>query len=109
MLLATDIKPRRDGTVTVHGLDGQTYTFAGEAMQCDISHEPTLVHLLRLEGFFPLGEADEDEALRLIGQRAPDEDADATEDDDAQDADPNAPPVETLTEPKPGRKPRKAS
>ncbi len=107
MLLATDIKPRRDGTVTVRGLDGQNYTFSGEAMQCEIGHEPTLVHLLKLEGFFPLGEADEDEALRLVGQQADDEDGEQADDD--EDSDPNALPVETQTAPKPGRKPRKAA
>lgn len=112
MKLQTTIKPRRNGTVNVMGLDGKTYTFAPDdagELVCDIDHDPTVAHLLKLRDFEPadLGDFTAAEAM-LKGAAAGDADDDADDvpdaDDDAPGADDEAPagglPVEANTPPK---------
>lgn len=124
MKLQTSIKPRRNGTVNVAGLDGKTYTFVADdtgALVCDVDHDPTVAHLLKLRDFEPadLGDFGAAEAM-LKGAAAGDGDDDS--DDDVDDDDPeDAPgaldeapagglPVEANTPPKarPGKGGKKA-
>lgn len=89
MKLSTEIKPRTDGTVRVQGEDGQTYVFKGEELECEIADEATVKRLLGLGTFFPASDADHEAALALMD--------DDIEDDGGEDdqADPDAPPIET--------------
>lgn len=68
MKLQTSISPRRDGTLSVTGLDGQKYAFTkgedGELVG-DVADEPTVAHLLSGGMFFPADPADFDVALGL--------------------------------------------
>ena len=120
MKLQTTIKPRRNGTVNVMGLDGKTYTFAADdagELVCDIDHDPTVAHLLKLRDFEPadLGDFTAAEAM-LKGAAAGDGDDDADDDgpEDAPGALDEAPagglPVEANTPPKalPGKGGKKA-
>lgn len=70
MKLQTEIKPRRDGTVKVSGLDGKSYTFqpdeAGDLV-CNVEHEQTVAWLLSTQNFFPADAADFGRALGLTG------------------------------------------
>jgi hypothetical protein len=69
MKLSTDIKPRSNGTVSLLGLNGKAYVFSGDPLECDVDHDATVAHLLRLGSFFPASERDEQEALELLGQK----------------------------------------
>lgn len=74
MKLQTSIPPRRDGTVTVQGLDGKAYVFASNAegdLVGEIEHEPTVAHLLAGGSFMPADEADFDAALATMQTAAP--------------------------------------
>lgn len=109
MKLLALITPRGDGMVLLEGRDGNTYTFDGGELLCDVEHPETLVAALMSGNFAPADEADFDEADRLVSaagmrleESADDED---TEDDDEQ-VDPDAMPVEAATPPK-RYKPRK--
>lgn len=103
MKLATAIQPRKDGTVTLTGLDGQPYVFskheASGELVADIEHEGTLAHLLAMDNFYPLDEADYDAANALVQSQATAGDEDEPDDLD-DEGDPNAPPVEANTPPK---------
>lgn len=121
MKLQTSIPPRRDGTLNVTGLDGQTYAFAkgedGELVG-DVTDEATVAHLLAGGMFFPADPADFDAALELTkvpgdddeqdgeGQASGDDQGD--EDGDDEQGDMNAMPVEAATPPAPKRNARKA-
>lgn len=115
MKIATNIAPRKDGTVTLQGLDGEAYKFEQDAesgeLVADIEDEATLAHVLATDSFYPVDEADYDAAEAIVSAAAgADESDDETDNED--EGDPNAPPVESNTPPaappaKPaGRKPR---
>lgn len=84
MKLQTSIKPRRDGVVLVTGQDAHTYKFepseSGE-LECTIEHEPTLKHLLATQNFYPASEEDFTLALALTQDDA----ADAAPGDQSQE------------------------
>lgn len=111
MHLQTSIKPRSDGTVEVAGLDGATYTFLPDAktgdLVCGIEHEGTIAHLLSLESFMPVDEADFAVALALAGVLT-DDDEDGGNHPDDEKPDPNALPLEANTPPAKSAKPAKA-
>lgn len=101
MRLHTSIPPRKDGTVTVAGLDRKTYRFTpGEDGQLsgDVEHEPTVVVLIASRQFWPVDEADFDDAMRLAKQR---DDGDTFPDDDDDEIPAGGMPVELDTPPAP--------
>lgn len=122
MKLQTSIIPRRSGVVILTGLDGVAYEFKPDEegdMVCLIDHEPTIAHVLSLDGdnFFPADETEYAEAERVLAAaNVPQDDGEIDEGGDGDDAgDPNAMPVESNTPPaairkegkaKPGPKPR---
>lgn len=119
MKLETSIKPRRDGTVKLSGLDGSVTVFTVQddgAIVGDVTHEGTLVHLLtnRADVFWPADESDYAAAQALLDAQGQDADlrapgADPDDDDDEVMLPPGADPlVEAKTPPAaiPGRKPR---
>lgn len=74
MKLQTSIAPRRNGVVLVQGQDRQTYTFKANEegdLECEISDEATLVHLLKTDNFYPVTPEDSLAALELLNQHAP--------------------------------------
>lgn len=86
MKLVTTIAPRGDGTVIVHGNDGNDYTFEsnGEGeLVCDVECNDTIENLISTGNFFPFDSADYDAALQHLGK-----DTQGT-DDDAQDGAPD--------------------
>lgn len=122
MKLQTSIPPRRDGTLNVTGLDGQTYAFAkgedGELVG-DVTDEATVAHLLAGGMFFPADPADFDAALELTkvpgdgddeqdGENQASGDDQGDEDGDDEQGDMNAMPVEAATPPASKRNARKA-
>ena len=102
MKLQTSIQPRRDGTLNVQGLDGQAYTFLPDAdgvLTGDVTHEPTVAHLLGTGNFYPEDPEDFDSALRLADPGGADEDAEVDGEDEDMPAD--AMPVEANSPLKP--------
>lgn len=70
MKLSTDIKPRKDGTVTatVPG-DGARYVFSagnGGALECEVTAEAHIAWLLNTGYFFPVDEADIDAGIAAV-------------------------------------------
>lgn len=108
MKLSTELKPRTDGTVRVAGLDGKSYVFKGDPLECDVTDEATLAHLLALDTFFPSSDDDHAAALALVqastkGEGSGPQGAErGGPDDDLDDelVDMNAPPIEANTPPK---------
>lgn len=98
MKLMTNIPARRDGTVIVHGLDGQTYVFRADAtgeLACDIGHKETVARLL-LDGlFYPDDPADYDLAIEM------------TQGDDGDGDGDDAAPIEAKTPPSAPKRGRK--
>lgn len=88
MKLITIIRPRGDGTVSLKGLDGNTYIFEREGadLSCEIAHKPTVVHAIQTGNFYPATEGDEAAADQLMA----DEDG-APDDVGAPPAEPDAP------------------
>lgn len=119
MKLLTTIKPRRDGTVSVVGEDGQNYVFKpdaemGGALTCEVTDQSTVARLLVLGDFEPANPDDVDDALSIYAKArqsiAQGATGTAEVDDDEGDftEQPNGGlPVEAETPPAP-RKPRKA-
>jgi len=114
MKLETSIAMRADGTVLVHGLNKKDYEFKLEAdsgmVVCEVDHPETLAHLLRLGEFFPANESDHDKAASMIDllQESADVDGDESGEDEDDDIDPNAQPLEAGTPPAPKKKKAKA-
>lgn len=102
MKIQTSIKPRRDGTVSVAGDDGQNYKFVADAdgaLVCDITHEPTVARLLSIGDFEPVDAADFERAIALT-QQLDEQDEDGDDEDDAEEeANPDAMPEEANTPP----------
>ena len=103
MKLQALIKPRKDGSVLSTGLDGKTYKFSADEsgdLVCDVDHEPTVANLLRTENFTPIEESDFGVAANLS--------AEPIDQDDDDESDPDALPVEANTpvRRKPGPKPK---
>lgn len=97
MKLETTITPREEGNVLVE-LDGKEYNFAPDesgSLVADVEDEKHVAHLLNLETFVPVNEADFVKAADLAnaGNDNGDEDDEGDEDDDEL-SDPNAAPVE---------------
>lgn len=96
MKLATEIKPRADGTLKVDAVSGGVvYEFTPHpkddgVMICDVRDDKTVAMLLSTGNFFPASEKDDERAEQIL-QSMQEQDA-AAADDDA--ADPNAPLVE---------------
>jgi hypothetical protein len=117
MKLLTTIKPRRDGTVSVVGEDGQKYVFQpdaemGGALTCEVTDQSTVARLLVLGDFEPADPDDVDDALSIyakarqsIAQGATGT-ADTDDEDDFTETPNGGLPVEAETPPAP-RKPRK--
>lgn len=102
MKLQTEIKPRRDGTVTVDGAHGKKYTFAADEsgdLVCDVDDE-TAANLLTGGLFFPADPADYDAAIALSVDSADEDD----EEDDDEDEPMGGLPMEAETPPKQIRK-----
>lgn len=115
MKLQTEIKPRRDGTVTATGPSGTRYVFAQDArgdMVCDVSNEADVAHFVGGESFYPALLDDQAKALEIVArnQEQDDENDDGGQDDDGDDFPGDALPVEAETPPvtrkKPGPKPK---
>lgn len=104
MKLQTSIPARRDGTLTVQGLDGKAFKFTTDAdgvLTGDVDDEATVAHLLGTGNFYPENPEDFDAALRLAGEGEGDDsgegegeghdanqaadDADDEQDDEADD------------------------
>lgn len=107
MKLITNIKPRRDGTVVVHSLDGKKkWTFESDAsgdLVADVDCDATVVALLRNESAYPANEDDFGRAEEMLGQRMRAGDDPELDDDPADDeGDPNGAPAESNT-PRSGR------
>lgn len=101
MKLSTELKPRTDGTLRVLGLDGKTYVFKGDPLECDVDDERTLAHLLALDTFFPSSDDDHAAALALVdGMATSGGPAGDDLDDDDDQVDMNALPIEANTPPK---------
>ena len=88
MKLETSILPRRDGMVSVQGLDGKSYVFKPDAegfLTGEVEDSGTVAHLLTLGTFYPANEDDHAEAAALITKPVPEEgdDLDETDDDEA--------------------------
>jgi hypothetical protein len=97
MKLQTSIALRRDGTLKLRGLDGADYVFMADAqgdVVCDVTDEPTIVHLLsqRADFFWPASEADYDDAKRLLGDADLDDELDLPDGADPL-AEANTPPA----------------
>lgn len=115
MKLQTSIKPRRDGTVKLAGLNGKTYEFKPDEqgdMVCDVDDDATVVHVLQAQGdyFWPADEEGMTKAEALIDAATGDDDDDLDDgDDDADTSNPGGLPVEANTPPvtAPGKAPRK--
>jgi transcriptional/translational regulatory protein YebC/TACO1 len=106
MKLQTSIALRKDGTVTLAGLDGKDYVFkpdeSGDVV-CDVEDAETLAHALQTENFWPADEEAYSEAEALLRQAAAkkaEEDGDDLDDEDDDEViDPNAMLVEANTPP----------
>ncbi|CAN7343880.1 hypothetical protein LJR074_001966 [Acidovorax sp. LjRoot74] len=113
MKLQTAIKPRRDGTVTVQGLNGKTYVFQPDEfgeLNADVEHEATVAHLLSLDSFLPADEADFDRALLTMKSAQGGAAAGDDEGNDENDSpNPDAPPLEARTPPAASGKATKAA
>lgn len=71
MKLQTSIPARRDGTLTVQGLDGKAYKFTTDAdgvLTGEVEDEATVAHLLGTGNFYPENPEDFDAALRLAAE-----------------------------------------
>lgn len=107
MKLQTEIKPRRDGVVTLVGEDGKSYVFKADetgALVCDVDHELTIVTATRSGNFFPAFEEDEAAVMALAEKAAPI--GDVEDDGEEEEPNPDAPPIETLTPPKEPKPPK---
>lgn len=103
MKLQTSIKPRRNGSVVLTGLDGVAYKFEPDEngdMVCDVPHEPTIAHVLELSGddFWPADETEYAEAERVLAELGS-KNADDDGEDDADDSNPGGLPIESNTPP----------
>ena len=115
MKLQTSIQARRDGTLTVQGLDKRAYVFAPDAegvLTGDVEDEATVAHLLGTGNFYPENAEDYDAALKLAGTDG-DGDGDGDEgDDDTEQPEGGMPveansPLKPLPDPKAGGRPAK--
>ena len=69
MKLTTDIKPRKDGTVTASTPDGKRYVFApgkDGALECEVATDAHIAWLLDTGYFFPVDEADIDAGIAAV-------------------------------------------
>lgn len=111
MKLQTSIKPRRDGTVRVVGLNGETYVFERDnegEMSADVPHDATVAHLLDGGLFWPADEEDHSKALSLASLPAG---AGPTGDGPTGDGGSTTPPVTavaTTPAPAPASEPQRA-
>ncbi len=106
MKLETSIALRNDGTVLWQGLDKTRLVFKPDEngmVVCDVAHEETVAYLLRTGQFFPVDEADHQQASALVSQIAGDSEVNDDDHDDGEDeddeVDPNALPIESSTPP----------
>lgn len=110
MILQTAIPARRDGTLTVHGLDKNIYKFTPDAdgvLTGDVSDEATVAHLLATGNFYPSNPEDYDAALQLAGGKDTEDEKD--EDDESESPETALPveansPLKPLPNPKAGGK-----
>lgn len=114
MKLQTSIKPRRDGTVKLAGINGKTYEFKPDEqgdMVCEVDDDATVVHVLQAQGdyFWPADEEGMTKAEALIDAATGDEDDEDIEDDGQDNGNPSGLPVEANTPPvtAPGKATRK--
>lgn len=111
MKLQTEIKPRRDGTVIVDGVNGKKYVFVADEVSgdlvCDVD-DAAAAALLAGGLFFPADPADYDAAIVLSSDQGDDE-GDDDGDDEGEEA-VGGLPVEADTPPKPRKpgRPKKA-
>jgi hypothetical protein len=121
MKLQTSIPARRDGTLTVQGLDKKAYPFTLDAegvLTGDVEDEATVAHLLATDNFYPVNPEDYDAALQLAaggqGGEGEGDDGEGGEGDDDIEQPAGGLPVEAnsplkpLPDAKAGGKPRKA-
>lgn len=104
MKLHTSIPARRNGTVTLTGLDGRAYVFTRDAegeLSASIEHAPTAALLLEGGLFYPADDADYAQALSLTAPA--NESADEGADEGADEDEGGALPLEAHTPPKPAR------
>ncbi|MFZ6813539.1 hypothetical protein ACO0K3_03660 [Undibacterium sp. Rencai35W] len=103
MKLATEIKPRADGTVIAHIDDKITYEFVGQPLTCDVEDDSHCAFLLNTGSFFPADAADFERAEMALSSvldkaAASDEgNDDASDDPDETIVINNGAPVEALT------------
>lgn len=94
MKIETTIKPRKDGKVNAE-IDGTTYVFAADesgALVCDVEDEGNIGILLANENFIPADEADFARAEEIASRS--DQDGDGGPDEDHDEQDMNAAPIE---------------
>lgn len=90
MKLQTSIPARRDGTLTVQGLDGKAYKFTTDAdgvLTGEVEDEATVAHLLGTGNFYPENPEDFDAALRLAAEGDGDDSGEGQGEVEGSDAD----------------------
>lgn len=108
MKLTTTIQPREDGTVMVHGDNGQDYEFVKNAdgnVECDVDDDSVIAKMVSSGHFYPSDPADYDTAAELTKTPASQVEDDVVTDEGFGQAD--ALPVEANTPParfKPAKK-----
>ena len=73
MKLSTDIKPRKDGSVTAEIPGDGRYTFActeGGPLVCDVTDESHIAWLLDSGHFYPLDEADINAGIAAVNAKS---------------------------------------
>lgn len=97
MKLATDIKPRMDGTVIAH-VDDAAYEFKGQPLECEVENEQHSAFLLNTGNFFPADSADFARAeLKISPLLTGDQDDDEDDDEDESEMPNGGAPLEALT------------
>lgn len=112
MKLHTDIQPRADGTITVHG-EGKDFIFNPNddgVLEADVDQPELVEQLIQGENFWPADVSDADASLAILGlsnnDRHPAETRnqpidDMSENESSVDAEISAMPIEANTPPKP--------
>lgn len=109
MRLETTIPPRTDGTVIAR-FGEDVYRFTSDnngTLACEVGNPEHVTFLLNTGNFYPASEADYAAATALLKQDEDMEEPADVYDDDDDDVDPNAAPIESETPPAPRRGRRK--
>jgi hypothetical protein len=100
MKLTTTIQPRADGTVMVHGDNGQNYAFVANEeghLECEVEDEAVIAKLVSGGHFFPSDPADFDAADALTKPKANDAEGEGEGEGEAGFGNTDAMPIEAKT------------